>query len=49
MSDYGKIADGIGQLIVFLFVLCCVFVPLGMWKLVEIIIWLVKHIHILWN
>jgi cell division protein FtsB len=28
--------DGITRLIAILFVLCCIFVPLGVWKLVKI-------------
>jgi hypothetical protein len=28
------------------FVLLCVFVPLGLWKLVDIVIWLFQHVKI---
>ena len=42
--------EGIGKamrdVIIFLFVVCCITVPLGVWKLIEIIIWIVKHINI---
>lgn len=40
------IGDGLGVMFKWMFILICVFVPLGIWKLVEIIIWLVKHVHI---
>jgi hypothetical protein len=36
----------INFLIVSWFIMLIVAVPLGLWKLVEIIIWLTKHIHI---
>ncbi len=28
--------------------LLIIFVPLGLWKLIEIIIWIVKHVSISW-
>jgi hypothetical protein len=37
---------GVGETIALLFILCCIFVPLGLWKLVEIIIWLFQHVSI---
>lgn len=40
------VADAIGSFITTLFVLCVIFVPLGLWKLIEIIIWLFRHIDI---
>jgi len=36
--------DGIGRFIAALMWLCVLFVPLGTWKAVEIIVWLCKHI-----
>jgi hypothetical protein len=42
----GMFFDGIGKLINTLLILCVVFVPLGLWKFVEIVIWVYKHIHI---
>ena len=42
----GMYFDGLGKLINTLIILCILFVPLGLWKLVEIIIWVCKHIHI---
>ena len=38
--------DGIGQAMSFLFWTCVISVPLGLWKLVEIVIWLAQHISI---
>jgi len=37
---------GVGEAIAAGFILLCIFVPLGLWKLVEIIIWLYKHVSI---
>jgi len=37
---------GVGEAIAFGFILLCIFVPLGLWKLVEIIIWLFQHVRI---
>ena len=41
--------EGLGKMINALFVLCCIFVPLGLWKLVEIIIWVCHHVKISGN
>jgi uncharacterized membrane protein len=41
MGDFGK---GIGELIIFLLVVCCITVPLGLWKLVDIAIWTSHHV-----
>jgi len=38
--------DGIGQAMAVLFWTCIVSVPLGLWKLVEIVIWLFNHVSI---
>ena len=37
--------DGFATLFNTLLILCVTFVPLGIWKFVEIIIWVVNHIH----
>lgn len=42
----GHMLDGLGPLIVFLFVTCCVAVPLAIWKFVEIVIWFVHHVSV---
>ena len=43
--SYGKMGDGIGSAMIVAFVLLCIFVPLGLWKLVEIAVWIFKHLH----
>jgi uncharacterized membrane protein len=35
--------DGLGRVLDVMIVLCVVFVPLGLWKLIEIIVWLCSH------
>jgi len=44
-SMFNGIFDGIYKMIISLIVLCVIFVPLGVWKAIEIIIWVSKHIH----
>jgi len=34
------------RMIISLYITIIIFVPLGIWKLIDIIIWLVKHINI---
>ena len=41
----GSIGDGLGELIKFLLIVSAVSVPLGIWKAVDIAIWLAHHIH----
>ena len=38
--------DYIANIMATLFILCVVFVPLGIWKLAEIAIWCYNHISI---
>jgi len=45
VGDYDRMGAGVMQLIVLLFVMCCVFVPFGVWKMIELIISVCKHIH----
>jgi len=40
------IGKNVGQVIGCLGLSCLIFVPLGLWKLVEVVIWLVRHITI---
>ena len=40
------IGKGIEQLFMIMFVALCISVPLGVWKLVEVIIWVFKHVSI---
>jgi hypothetical protein len=44
MSDY----DAFGKALSFLFWVSVVSVPFGLWKVIEIIIWLFTHVHISW-
>lgn len=41
------VADAIGALVFTLLALCLVFIPLGAWKMCELIYELSRHIH--WN
>lgn len=43
---YGGIGDSIASALKFMFMLRCIFVPLGVWKFVDIILWIVKHVNI---
>lgn len=45
-SAYSRLGDGIISLTGGLLLTCMVFVPLGVWKLVEIVVWLCHHIHL---
>jgi uncharacterized membrane protein len=45
-SGYGSMFDGMMSIAKLMVVLICVFVPLGAWKLVEIIIWCFQHVHV---
>ena len=39
----------LGPLIKFLVGICCISVPLGLWKLVELASWLFHHAHVGWR
>jgi len=45
MGDYSAIGEGIVTGFMWMAVALAIFVPLGLWKLVELIIALVAHIH----
>lgn len=47
MGDYSRIGDGVASAFIMLAALCVVFIPLGLWKLVELLILLFSHLH--WN
>lgn len=42
--SYGNIGDGVVALFKFLLILCTLFVPLGLWKLIELICLLITHV-----
>ena len=46
MGDYDKIGIAIEGALKVMFVALCVFIPLGLWKLVEIVIWLIKNVDV---
>ena len=37
---------GIGKALHVMFALCIIFIPLGIWKLIDIIIWVYRNVHI---
>jgi uncharacterized membrane protein len=39
------LGDAVGALLKAIVILLVVFVPLGLWKLIEIIIWIWSHVH----
>lgn len=43
VSGVGQAIDSMFSL---MFLLLIIFVPLGVWKLIEIIIWCIKHISV---
>jgi hypothetical protein len=45
MSGLGQAFAAVERLIAFLVILCVIFIPLGIWKLVEIAIWAWHHVH----
>lgn len=38
--------SGIGKAMVVMFIVMCISLPLGIWKLIEIIAWAINHISI---
>lgn len=46
---YGKVGDAVVSLIVAMAVALVIFVPLGLWKLVEIVIWIATHVSVRWQ
>lgn len=49
MSDYGDMFDGLAFLSKYVFATLCVFVPLGLWKFAEILVWVMNHLVISWE
>ena len=45
-KEMAKYFERIGKWIDILLILCILFVPLGLWKFVEIVIWVFKHVYI---
>ncbi len=44
--SYNRMGDGIGNLITIMIFALCIAIPLAIWKLVEIAIWLWNHVSI---
>lgn len=38
--------DAVFELLKWLAIVCVIFAPLGLWKLVEIIIWVTQHVKV---
>lgn len=47
--SYKRIGDGVDVLFKFTALLLTVFVPLGLWKLVELVLWVWKNVHVQWG
>lgn len=43
---YSGVGDAVARLFNLMTILLCIFVPLGVWKLIDIIIWVFSHIKI---
>lgn len=44
MGDYSRIGEAIDAAIKTMAVLLCVFVPFGLWKLLEVLAWVWNHV-----
>ena len=43
MGDYSAIGEAVEKTLVLMFCLLCVFVPLGIWKLIDLFLWVWDH------
>ena len=41
--------DGVGDAIMVMMIMLVITIPLGIWKLIDIIIWVYKHVHVSLN
>lgn len=46
---YSKMGQAIGDLIQLMAVLLVISVPLAIWKIIDIIIWVWKHLNVSWR
>ena len=46
MGDYSTIGDGITALFRFMIFSLIVLLPLALWKLIDIVVWLFQHVRI---
>lgn len=47
--SYGQIGEAFARLFQMMAYALVVFVPLGVWKLIDIVIWLFNHVSISWG
>ena len=46
---YSKMGEAIGELLKLMAILLVLSVPLAIWKLIDIIIWVCKHLSLSWR
>lgn len=46
MNDYGRMGDGLGSVLAMVAVVLVVLLPLGLWKFVEILVWVFQHVKL---
>lgn len=46
MNDYGRIGDAVSSLINGMMILLIISFPLSLWKLIEIGVWIFKHVNV---
>lgn len=49
MGSYGRIGDGLVSLYAWMFFALIVLGPLGIWKLVDLVLYVVRHLRIGWG
>jgi hypothetical protein len=42
----GNMFDGLGAALVAMFVVCCIAVPLALWKVIDIAFWIAAHVSV---
>lgn len=48
-SAYSRFGNGIATVMLIVMVLFVVFVPLGVWKAVELLLWVWEHVEVVWR
>jgi hypothetical protein len=46
LRTLGIVMKHLERVLVFVFILLLIFIPLGIWKLIDIIIWLCHNLHV---
>jgi hypothetical protein len=49
VGDYDRMGDGIVALMKLGAILLVIFIPLGLWKLIDLLIWLAGHVRLGWE